>query len=129
MKKRRGIYKRGNIYWVIYRSDGRQRFHSTHSSDIHDAESLLENKKKERSKGCKPKRRSEAPTVDEPLDSYIAQVENSATQKSYRLSQKVLSAHCGKTRITEVDAFIFDRFKESRINEGVTPAGINRDMY
>src|ERR1700687_2666763 len=31
-------------------------------------------------------------------------------------------------RITDVDAFTFDRFKESRIKEGVSPAAVNRDL-
>ena len=73
-------------------------------------------------------RRSETPTVDELLDSYIAQIEHPATQKRYRLSQKALSPTCGKCRITEVDAFTFDRFKQTRIKQGVSPAGVNRDL-
>jgi integrase len=39
-----------------------------------------------------------------------------------------LSKFCGRVRITEVDAFTFDRFKELRIKDGVSPAGINRDL-
>jgi integrase len=35
---------------------------------------------------------------------------------------------CGNCRITEVDAFTFDRFKELRIKEGVSSAGVNRDI-
>src|SRR6202011_2337620 len=35
---------------------------------------------------------------------------------------------CGSCRIGDVDAFTFDRFKESRIKEGVSPAGVNRDL-
>jgi integrase len=31
-------------------------------------------------------------------------------------------------RITDVDAFTFDRFKDFRIKEGVSPAGVNRDI-
>jgi len=31
-------------------------------------------------------------------------------------------------RITDVDAFTFDPFKEFRIKEGVSPAGVNRDI-
>ena len=73
-------------------------------------------------------RRSGTPTVDELLDSYIAQIEHPPTQKRYRLSQKALSPICGKCRITEVDAFTFDRFKETRIKQGVSPAGVNRDL-
>jgi len=71
---------------------------------------------------------SQTITVDELLDSYIAQVEHPATRKRYRLSQRALSPLCGTCRITDVDAFTFDRFKEARIKDGVSPAGVNRDL-
>jgi integrase len=71
---------------------------------------------------------SKALTVDQLLDSYIAQIEHPATRERYRLSQRAVSALCGTCRITDVDAFTFDRFKESRIKEGVSPAGVNRDL-
>jgi site-specific recombinase XerC len=51
-----------------------------------------------------------------------------ATQKRYKLSQKALSPTCGKCRITDVDAFTFDRFKETRRKQSVSPAGLNRDL-
>ena len=127
MRRRPGIYKRGKIYWFTYTWQGLQYFESSHSSDIHDAEALLLRRKAELDAGRKPARPSETPTVDELLDSYIAQIEHPATQERYRLSQKALSPHGGKCRITDVDAFMFDRFKESRIKEGVSPAGVNRD--
>jgi integrase len=128
MRRRPGIYKRGNIYWITYRWQGRQYFESAHSSDIQDAEALLLMRRGELVAGRKPMRRSETLTVDELLDSYIAQIEHPATQKRYRLSQKALSSICGKCRITEVDAFTFDHFKETRIKQGVSPAGVNRDL-
>jgi integrase len=128
MRRRPGIYKRGNIYWITYRWQGRQYFESACSCDIHDAEALLLKRRAELVAGRKPMRLSETLTVDELLDSYIAQIENPATRKRYRLSQKALSPHCGTCRITDVDAFTFDRFKECRIKEGVSPAGVNRDL-
>jgi integrase len=128
MRKRPGIYKRGGIYWITYTWQGRQYFESSHSSNIHDAEALLLKKKAELVAGRKPVRLSETLTVDELLDSYITQIEHPATQKRYRLSQSALSPICGTWRITDVDAFTFDRFKEFRIKEGVSPAGVNRDV-
>jgi integrase len=128
MSRHPGIYKRGDIYWLTYRWQGRQYFESSHSSDIHDAEALLLTRKTELGAGRKPMRRSETLTVDQLLDSYIAQIEHPATQKRYRLSRNALSLICGHCRITDVDAFTFDRFKEARIKQGVSPAGVNRDL-
>jgi integrase len=128
MRRRPGIYKRGNIYWITYMSHGRQYFESSHSSQSRDAESLLQTRKTELELGRVAVRPSQILTVDELLDSYIAQIENPATQKRYKLSQRVLTPLCGNCRITDVDAFTFDRFKECRIKEGVSPAGVNRDI-
>jgi integrase len=128
MSRHPGIYKRGKIYWITYRWQGRQYFESSNSHDIHDAEVLLREKKAELDAGRKPTRLSKILTVDELLDSYIAQIEHPATRKRYRLSQRALSSHCGTRRITDVDAFTFDRFKELRIKQGVSPAGVNRDL-
>ena len=128
MRRGPGIYKRGSIYWITYRWQGRQYFESSHSSDLHDADALLLKRKTELEAGRKPARRSETLTVDELLNSYIAQIEHPPTQKRYRLSQNALSPICGPRRITDVDAFTFDRFKKFRIEQGVSPAGVNRDL-
>ena len=128
MKKRRGIYKRGKIYWMAYTWQGRQYFESTHLSDIDDAEALLHEKKREIKAGRVPTKQSLTPTVNELLNSYIMQIEHPATQKRYRLSQRALSPHCGTCHIDKVDALTFDRFKEFRIRQGVSPAGVNRDL-
>jgi integrase len=128
MRRRPGIYKRGDIYWITYTWQGRQYFESSHSSDMHDAEALLLRRRLELDAGRTPVRASQTMTVDKLLDSYIAQVEHPATRKRYRLSQRALSPLCGTCRITDIDAFTFDRFKELRIKQGVSPAGVNRDL-
>lgn len=46
----------------------------------------------------------------------------------YRLLQNALSRICGSCLISDVDAFTFDRFKDVRIAEGVSPAAVNRDL-
>jgi len=107
---------------------GRQYFESSHSSDCRDAEALLRRRKTEFDLGRVAVRSSETLTVDELIDSYIAQIENPGTQKRYKLSQRVLRPLCGNSRITDIDAFTFDRFKELRIKAGVSSAGVNRDM-
>ncbi len=128
MKRHPGIYKRGNIYWITYTWHGRQYFESSHSTDCRDAEALHRKRRTEFELGRLAVRSSETLTVDELIDSYIAQIENPATQKRYRLSQSVLSPICGNSRITDIDAFTFDRFKELRIKAGVSSAGVNRDI-
>lgn len=111
-------YRQTKRLWRRYQQVGSQR----------DAEALLLARKAELREGRKPLRLSETLTVDQLLDSYSGQIEHPATQKRYRLSQKALSPVCGTCRITDVDAFTFDRFKETRRKQGVSPAGVNRDL-
>jgi integrase len=128
MKKHAGTYDRNGIKWIQYTWQSRQYFESSHSSDIRDAKALLAKRKAELIAGRIPNRISDVPTVDGLLGLYIAQIENPATQKRYRLSQRALFPICGNCRINEVDAFTFDRFKELRLKQGVSPAGVNRDL-
>jgi integrase len=128
MKRYPGIYKRGNVYWYTYTWQGRQYFESSHSRCIDDAQAALRKKQAELDAGLKPVRVSKTLTVDQLLDSYINQIEHPATRKRYRLSQQALSPLCGSCRIIDVDAFTFDHFKELRMKEGVSPAGVNRDL-
>jgi integrase len=128
MKKPSGIYKRGNIYWITYTHAGRQYFESSHSSDMREAKAKLRKKKLDLEAGLKPVKASLTLTVNQLLDSYITQIEHPPTRERYRLSQGALFPICGSCRISDVDAFTFDRFKEWRIKEGVSPAGVNRDL-
>ena len=128
MRRPAGVYKRGKIYWINYRWQGHQYFESSHSADIRDAEALLGRKKAELFVGVAPTRPSQILTMNELLNKYITQIPHAATQKRYRLSQKALSPQYGRIRITEIDAFMLDRFKEARRNQGVSAAGVNRDL-
>jgi integrase len=153
MKSHSGIYKRGNIYWITYMREGRQHFESVHSSRMRDATKQLKERKQQikrdaeikkqlkRDAEKQPRNLNEQPrrdlvstppsipwTVDQLLNSYIAQIENPATRKRYKLSQAVLSPYCRECLITDIDAFAFDHFKETRLEEGVSPAGVNRDL-
>ncbi len=64
MRRRPGIYKRGDIYWITYTWQGRQYFESSHSSDMHDAEALLLRRRSELDAGRVPVRISQTMTVD-----------------------------------------------------------------
>ena len=89
MRRKPGIYKRGNIYWITFTWKGRQHFRFPICSrpDIRQAETLLEQTKNEIHKGWRPTARADVPTLDQLLGSYIGQVESSSTQKPYRLSR------------------------------------------
>ena len=55
MAKFKGIYKRGNVYWICYADPfGKIRFESSRSSSFKDAQALLVERKKEVKDGISP---------------------------------------------------------------------------
>ena len=55
MAKAKGIYKRGNVYWICYADPfGKIRFESSKSSSFKDAQALLVERKKEVKDGISP---------------------------------------------------------------------------
>ena len=114
MRRRPGIYKRGNVYWVTYMLRGHQCFESSHSRKICDAEALLLKRKSEISSGGIVVSPSKVPGLADLLESYIAQIENPNTRQRYLRSKKVLLEYFGDPRITDLNAFGIDRFKDIR---------------
>lgn len=107
---------------------GRQCFESSHSSDLRTAVGLLQRRKAEIAQGRIVITPSEAPRFSEAIRMYIAQTENANTRKRYELAGRVLLEHMGDPRISDLNPFQFDRFKDARIAAGVTPAGVNREL-
>jgi integrase len=128
MKRRRGIYKRGGVYWVTYMLRGRQCFESSHSGDLCVAEALLRKRKSEIEGGGIVINPSKVPDLVDLLESYIAQIEGLSTRLRYLGSKKALLEYFGDVRTTDLNAFQIDRFKDARRRSGVTPAGTNRDL-
>jgi integrase len=128
MKRRQGIYKRGKTYWITYMLRGRQCFETTHSSNVHDAEALLLQRKTDITSGRILNKPSDAPLLSDLIEAYIGQIENPNTQKRYRCSQKVVIEHFGNFCIADLNAFAIDGFKAARRSSGVTSAGVNRDL-
>jgi integrase len=128
MSKHLGIYKRGEIYWITYMLRGHQCFESSHSRKLGDAESLLLKRKSEISYSGIVVSPSKVPHLADLLESYVAQIDNPNTRQRYLRSKKVLVEYFGNPRISTLNAFAIDRFKDARIHSGVTPAGTNREL-
>lgn len=128
VNSRRGIYKRGKIYWITYMLRGRQRFESTHSTHLRNAEAMLLERKSDIGAGRITAPPSRAPLLDDLLQAYIAQIDNANTALRYSLSRKILTEHFGHCRLSDLNAFAIDGFKAARRRCGVTRAGVNREL-
>src|SRR5579862_2584209 len=128
MRRPAGIYKRGRIYWITYTLNGRQQFESSHSSELQIAKDLLQRRKAEISENRIAINPSKAPRLSEVIGMYIAQIENPNTRARYKLACKVLLQDLGDPRISQLNPLCFDRFKDKRVAQGVTSAGVNREL-
>jgi hypothetical protein len=52
------------------------------------------------------------------IESYIAQIDNPNTRQRYLRSKKVLLEYFGDPRLTDLNAFSIDRFKDIRTGSG-----------
>ncbi len=123
-----GIYLRGRIYWITYMLNGKQHFESSHSRDLRVAVALVNRRKADVAHGRITISPSQAPLFSELLQSYNGQIENPNTAKRYRLAESKLVDVVGDRSIAELSPLMFDKFKETRIKGGVTPAGVNREL-
>jgi integrase len=107
---------------------GKEIFESSRSPDIRVAETLLRRRKTEIADGRVVIGPGDAPFFSVALQTYIDQIENPNTAKRYRLSAATLLEYIGECRISQLTAFDFDKFKSQRLEAGVTPAGVNREL-
>lgn len=107
---------------------GRQVFESSHSGDLRVAVKLLRQRKSQVGEGRLAINPSKTPLFSDTLKTYIAQVENPNTKKRYQLAAGVLLREIGDCRIDDLTPAIFDTVKARRIESGVTPAGVNREL-
>src|SRR4029453_12187361 len=114
MKKRRGNYTRGGIYWVTYMLRGDRCFESSHSRDLRDAEALLSKRRSEIASGGIVVNSSKVPRRADLLGSYIAQIEGPSTRLRYLGSKKVLDEYFGDVRTTDLNAFAIDGFRSEQ---------------
>ena len=127
----KGIYKRGNVYWIRYAGlDGRVRYESSHSRKFKDAEVLLCNRKAKISEGKEPTLKNKIlnHTFTELSEHYLKWAKK---QKSFRckkgfVGQLVKSfGNCPLRRFTKM---IVEEYQTKILNGGNAPATANRHI-
>ena len=124
----KGIYKRGNIYWIRYAGlDGRVVFESSGSDKFKDAEALLIQRKNSIKEGKQPEIKKIANhTFNELVAEYTKWAER---QRSFRSKQgfiKQLSEAFGNVPLRRFNPMLIEQFQTERIQKGNKPATVNR---
>lgn len=127
----KGIYKRGNIFWVRYAGlDGRMIFESSGSDKFREAEALLIRRKNSIKEGKQPEiKRIVNHSFAELAERYQAWVtgrQRSATIKGYIIARLVQAF--GSLPLRRFNTAIVEQLQTELIKEGSKPATINKKL-
>lgn len=130
MKKMKGIYKRGRIYWIAYAGiDGKVVRESSGSDKIRDAEGLLSQRKAGVLDGKMPEvKKITNHTFRELTDEYLkwAERQRGFSKKRYVVDQLV--REFGHYPLRRFNTMLLEQYQTERLQAGKKPATINRHI-
>jgi integrase len=131
MAKAKGLYKRGNIWWLRYAGlDGKTRFETSGSSSFKNAQAMLIQRRNEIREGKDPLpvRRIKPHTFRELADHYLVWAER---QRSYRRKKGItglLNKEYGNLPLRHFNTRIVEEYQSKVLSEGKAPATANRHL-
>jgi integrase len=133
MEKRRsktkGIYKRGNVYWIRYAGlDGKIIRESSHSDKFKEADNLLIQRRNEIKTGNQPeiKRRIANHTFSELASQYEKWAERQRSFKSKKYLIKQLCDEFGTIPLRQFNTMLLEQYQTQRLQNRNKPATANR---
>lgn len=124
----RGIYKRGNIWWIRYAGlDGKIIYESSGSKSFKDAEALLIKRKAEIKAGKQPEvKRIANHTFKELATEYKEWAKRQRSYKSKEGFINQLVDYFGNLPLRRFNTLLIEKFQTERLNKGNKPATVNR---
>ena len=126
----KGIYKRGNMYWIRYAGlDGRTLRESSGSTKFREAESLLIKRRNEIKEGKQPEvKRISNHSFIELSEEYLKWAERQRSYKSKRGFVLQLVDLYGSLPLRRFSSKLLEQFQTARLQKGNKPATVNRLM-
>lgn len=125
----RGLYKRGNTWWMTYRdASGTQRFESCKTSNKKDAEQRLIDRRKEAMEGNLPAPLIKPLPLGELKQRYLPFVEHQRAVDSKKIHFAHFARVWGNPLIHTLTVEALDHYRTFRLSEKAAPATINREM-
>jgi integrase len=129
--KHKGIYKRGNVFWIRYAGiDGRMVYESSGSDKFRTAEALLIQRKQSIKEGKQPEiKRIGSHTFKELAEKYIPWMEGrhrSADSKKYRIN--IILSHFGSLPLRSFNTLSVEQYQTNLINRVLKPATVNKHI-
>lgn len=126
----KGIYKRGNLFWLRYAGlDGKIVFEPTGTDKLKNAETQLHKRKAEISSGKQPEIiKIKNHSFKELADEYViwAERQRGFKKKVYMINKLV--AEFGHYPLRRFDTRMIEQFQTERLQKGHKPATVNRPI-
>lgn len=128
MARTKGIYKRGNIYWIQYAGlDGKIIRESSGSTKARDAESKLLDRRQAVKEGLQPElQKIENHMFKELADAYIIWAERQRCFGSKIYLIKQLVNKFGNLPLRRFSTMLVEQYQTERMQNGNKPATVNR---
>src|SRR5262245_14136520 len=125
----RGLYKRGEVWWMTYRDAiGTQRFESCKTSNKKEAEQRLIERRKEALEGIVPAPPIKPLALDDLRERYLAFVGHQRGVATKKIHFTHFTRVWGNPPIHTLTVEVLDHYRALRLGEKVGPATINREM-
>jgi integrase len=126
----KGIYKRGNVYWIRYAGlDGRICRESSGSLRFRDAEALLIKRKQAIKEGKQPEIKKIGNHTFRELEAeYLKWIERQRSYKSKQGFIKQLIRAFGNIPLRRFNTMLIEQYQTERMQKGNKPATINRHI-
>jgi integrase len=124
------MFQRGDIWWVSYYVNGKERRESTKSDQPAAARRLLKQRRKQVDGNCYVGPSGERLTVDELLDAYVMKLENKGAKslKATRSHLKPVRAYFALTRAVQVNDAAIQNYIKTRLDAKKARATVNREL-
>jgi integrase len=127
----KGIYKRGNIYWLRYSGlDGKTVYESSGSARFREAESLLVNRKQSIQQGKAPEIKKIAnhtfTELTEKYSLWMTGRHRSADSKQYRINY--MQKYFGNIPLRRFNTLLAEQYQTDLINRNLKPATVNKHL-
>ncbi len=125
------IYKRGEVYWILYYSNGKRFRESAESKKESDAKTLLKKREGETASGKLPGIYFDRVRFDELADDLLLDYRVNG-YKTYRMAELRIRLHLkpffGNVRIPEINTPKIKAYTQLRLDEEAANGTINREL-
>lgn len=123
------IYRRGNIWWVKLRVDGRPIYQSSESTKKADAIKLRDQLLAKRARGEITGRAPDRVLIGELLDDLIKSDVKPSTKYIYeKVIEKNIRPYFGNTRAQRLTTDMMEAYRKKRTGEGAKHSTVNREL-